>query len=331
MTSPQAIHRITTLWAITECGLGGFFHAVKTPFTGLVLGGMSVVYISLIAWHSRNKIADLSRALLFVLLVKFVVSPHSPLGAYFAVSLQALLGMLFFALMPHFKTAAVLTGIFSTVSSAVQKVLILVVLFGEPLWQALDQFVLGTAKKVEFISLPENFSASWWLAGIYVGIYFLGGTVIGVLAGKTPFMLLRRTDELQQACEGFSETRFSGHAAKGKTKGYLPFLFIVIALLAFVVEYFFISSETAFHQLIRTMLIIVFWMLLINPLLKYLLGKYLQGKRDAYENQIASIREMLPRMLSFARYAWAKSRQMEGRYRMANFILLLVYFGMYEA
>ena len=37
-----AIQRLTALWALNECGLGGILHAVKSPFTGLVLGSIAM-------------------------------------------------------------------------------------------------------------------------------------------------------------------------------------------------------------------------------------------------------------------------------------------------
>ena len=44
-----AIQRLTALWAFAESGLGGMLHALQLPFTGLIVGGLSVIIITLIA------------------------------------------------------------------------------------------------------------------------------------------------------------------------------------------------------------------------------------------------------------------------------------------
>ena len=98
VSKETAIYRITTLWAFSECGLGGLMHAFKFPFTGIFVGGLSVLFITLIALNSRNLKQDIFKALTIVLLIKLAVSPHSPIAAYFAVSLQAVLGFLIFRL-----------------------------------------------------------------------------------------------------------------------------------------------------------------------------------------------------------------------------------------
>jgi len=77
------IQRLIALWALVESGLGGYMHALKIPFTGIVLGGSAVVILSLIAWFSEKPFRTLLRATLLVILVKFTVSPHTSLcGLY---------------------------------------------------------------------------------------------------------------------------------------------------------------------------------------------------------------------------------------------------------
>ena len=74
------IERLTALWALNESGLGGFLHVFNTPFTGLIVGGISILMISLIAYYAEDKWKAVLRALLIVLIVKMAVSPHSPVG-----------------------------------------------------------------------------------------------------------------------------------------------------------------------------------------------------------------------------------------------------------
>jgi hypothetical protein len=52
--SAVSIARLTALWAFVEAGLGGILHAFKVPFTGLLVGGMAVMLITLIAHFSNG-------------------------------------------------------------------------------------------------------------------------------------------------------------------------------------------------------------------------------------------------------------------------------------
>lgn len=297
-----------------------------------MIGGLSVIYISLIAAQSNARVKDLGKALFFVLLVKLVVSPHSPLGAYVAVSMQCAFGILFFSAFGNYKVAAMLTGIASLVSSALQKVIILTIVFGMPLWEAIDKFVLLVMDHMAFVQLPATFSPSLWLVLIFVGIYFGGGVIVGLVAGNLPDLLQSRKAELSNISQAFDQERTSGMPPSRKRNVYtLPLIALALAAVVFAFDYVFISSETAVYQLIRTLAIIIAWVAVINPLLKYMLSRYLRGKREAYEAQITQVRETLPKISAFARFAWRRSRTMKGRWRLLNFILLFVYFGIYEA
>lgn len=86
--------RIIAIWGFSEAALGGILHALKIPLTGMFVGGAAVVLITLLAHFSQKKSIILN-ATVTVIIIKAVISPHSPLAAYFAVTLQGLLGFIF--------------------------------------------------------------------------------------------------------------------------------------------------------------------------------------------------------------------------------------------
>jgi hypothetical protein len=92
----RAVERLTALWALNEAGLGGLIHALRVPFTGIVVGSTAVVLIALIAFFAERKAKAILKATVIVLLVKAAASPHTPLPAYAAVSFQGLAGALLF-------------------------------------------------------------------------------------------------------------------------------------------------------------------------------------------------------------------------------------------
>ncbi|MEX0968696.1 MAG: hypothetical protein WD077_15800 [Bacteroidia bacterium] len=332
LQSSKAVNRITVLWAITECGLGGFFHALKTPFTGLIVGGLAVIYISLIAWHSQQKMRDLGRALLFVLVIKFSVSPHSPPGAYLAVSMQAGFGMLFFGILPSYRVAAVFTALFSMVSSAAQKIIILTLLYGMSIWKAIDQFMIQVTEKMHFVKIPEEVSVSFWLVVLYTGTYALGGIAIGLLAGSLPTILQREQEKLESISNRFVFTIPLKTGGKKKKKNYgITLVFILLTAFVVLFEYIYFSAEAAIFQLLRTLLIIFAWFYLLNPLIKYLLRNFFESKKETYNEQVSNVQDMIPKMSAFARFAWKESKNMNNKFRLLNFVHLFIYFGIYKA
>ena len=49
-----SILKITTLWAFSESAFGGILHALKIPMRGIILNSAAVLFISLIAYFSKN-------------------------------------------------------------------------------------------------------------------------------------------------------------------------------------------------------------------------------------------------------------------------------------
>lgn len=296
-----------------------------------------MVYISLIAMiasEGSSSVMDrikrittsLGSALIFVLAVKAIVSPHSPIGAYFAVSLQALLGMIFFSLIPQFRVAAMFTAVGATVTSAAQKLIILVILFGTPLFEAIDSFVISTAEKLEFIAVGETFSASLWLAMTFVGVYAIGGVLIGWFTGLVPVQLNQHHDDLDKVVKGFQHSINSPQPNRKKSN-WSRLAFLSMVLVAFLVEYFFLSSDAAWIQLLRTLSVVLLWFLMIQPLLKWLIRSKASNSNVA--QQANEIQQSLPDYLNFARYAWSMRDAIPG-FKLNSFLLLLLYFGMHE-
>lgn len=184
--STLTVERLTALWALNEAGLGGFMHAIKSPFTGIFVGGTAIMLITLIAYFAQNRTRAILKAAVIVLLIKFTVSPHSPLPAYFAVSFQALLGALLFGALPNLRMAALLLGIFGLLETALQKLFVMTIVYGNSLWEAIDVFFNYVLQQFGLMTAPANFHASLWLMGFYVGLHTLAGVFIGWLAGTLP-------------------------------------------------------------------------------------------------------------------------------------------------
>jgi len=157
-----AVQRLTALWAFSESGLGGVVHALKIPFTGLMLGGFAVIIITLIAHFSDKGYKQILQSLIIVLLVKLAVSPHTPFPAYIAVFFQALLGFVLFSLLHVNFLSIFLLSTVAMIESVVQKFLILTLFFGQAIWKAADELVKYIGKQFS-INVSNG---DYWIVGI---------------------------------------------------------------------------------------------------------------------------------------------------------------------
>lgn len=320
--SAVSIARLTALWAFVEAGLGGVLHAFKIPFTGLLVGGMAVMLITLIAHFSNSKPGKLFKCLLIVLIVKAMVSPHSPLAAYFAVSFQAVLGYVIYGLFKVNMVSVFLFSILSMLESAVQKLIILTLFFGKSFWEALDGLLASIFKQ---FGMVVN-EASIWIAYVYLSIYFLGGILIaflihaiikglGNMDGIPPYNRGIKVEDIQE-----NKTSKSGK-------------FIVVGIILFAIStLIFIFSEDTKSGLLAvgksvfyTVTVLFIWYAFLNPYLTKLLKRFLKAKRKSYEIEVLDILSMIPEFKQMTARAWLLSHNKLGFSRIKRFISILIY------
>ena len=135
-----SVLKITALWAFSESALGGILHTLSIPFRGIFISSSAVLFITLIALFSKSK-KGILKSTLIVLLIKALVSPYTPLTAYFAVTIQGLLGYILFFSNSFFKLSAFLLGLFTLLFSGMQKIIVLTLVFGNTLWKSLNIFI----------------------------------------------------------------------------------------------------------------------------------------------------------------------------------------------
>jgi hypothetical protein len=178
----RAVERLTALWALNEAGLGGLIHALRVPFTGIVVGSTAVVLIALIAFFAERRARAILKATVVVLLVKAAASPHTPLPAYVGVSFQGLAGALLFGLLPSIRLGALLLGLLALWQGAVQKLVVMSLLYGRSLWDSVDAVGHWILEKMG--SGPGELSPTGWFLIVYLGYYTLAGLATGWLAGR---------------------------------------------------------------------------------------------------------------------------------------------------
>ena len=180
------IPKLTALWAVSESGLGGIFHALKLPFSGLFLGSFAVIIVTFIALNSDKKFKNIFQATIIVLLIKAMVSPHSPFTAYVAVLFQGFLGAIIYSIFKVNLISSIFYGVLALLESGFQKLLMMVLIFGENIWTAFKDFFVELSEKFNLKSLEE---VPIILVSGYLLIYFLGGIFAGIFAIRFPNLL----------------------------------------------------------------------------------------------------------------------------------------------
>ncbi|MCW5519615.1 hypothetical protein J1N09_07185 [Aureitalea sp. L0-47] len=323
------VERLTALWALNECGLGGFMHAISSPFTGILVGGISILLITLIAANGKSVWPALLKALTIVLLVKLSVSPHSPVTSYLAVSFQAFMGMLLYSLFKVNKITVLVLGLLTFLESALQKLLTLTIIYGESLWDAVDVYGSWVGQKVSFL---DPVLSSRTLIWSYVIFYAIAGIFMGIVILRT-MTLMRSVEVMDQ------EKWMDAHTAiiqqkKSKSPSGKILIFWAIALLVILLPLLFFNSEfygwkAGLYLVARSALILVCWYLLLGPLLLKGIQKLLSRRRSAYQEDIQNTLSLLPHLRLILKYAWKDSRSLKGMNRFQHFIARSIVYSVY--
>lgn len=285
------INKLTALWALSESGLGGILHSLQIPFSGFFLAAFAIIIIRLIAFNAAKPFQSILKATILVLLIKMAVSPQSPITAYIAVAFQGFMGATLFGNIKNQNVASYLTAVFCLMETAIQKLLVLLILFGFSFFDAFDVFIADVFQK---LGLQIN-SFILWVLTAYLGIYFLWAVYIGYLCTGLPNEMKNRQAKFKEI--GYNNGEQWIAKKKESTSVWLQFILISIRLALIYILAITFNSNTLVITFFRTLLIILIWWIL-NPVLKKILFWFLDRKRVSYARDFSSIFSMLPSLKS---------------------------------
>lgn len=335
------ISRVTALWAFSEAALGGILHALRIPLTGLFIGGSAVIFLTLIAYSAEKK-STLLKSTLIVILIKAMVSPHTPLNAYFAVFLQGLFAYMIFSFIINKKFAALSLGIIALTYSAFQRVFVLTVLFGNTLWESIDAF--GIYLLNEFFSVSAADTAlqlSYLLIGVYGFIHISGGIIFGIIAGNIHRWITNNSAKVKEFNESITRKDetiiLQNDKTKKKRKWWKKKSNIVVVTFAAVMIIISYTNpeldENLFYKiifmLIRSILIMYVWFVLLSPIIIKWVKIYLMKKQSDYSKEVETILALFPYFKGIINYSWEQTKGLKNYKRVIpflknSFILLLM-------
>jgi hypothetical protein len=323
------IDRLTALWALNESGLGGFLHVFNTPFTGLIVGGIAILLISLIAYYADDKWQAILKAVVIVLIIKMAVSPYSPFGAYVAVSFQAVFGAFLFSKFSWKGATIIVLGMVTFLESALQKLLILTIVYGTELWEAIDLYGLWVQKKLNFISETSTTS---FLVMLYLAVYGVCGILVGIYIKKIINIIAHKGEADFYLEAEINKPENQKNKASFKTKIIWVWL-ITVAVIVLAFSFFggnLFGWQKAIYILLRSFLILMLWYLVIGPFLLTVIRKYLNKKESQYKEDITNAMDLFPYFRRILSFTWQETKHLKGytrfKYFMANSISNCIHF-----
>lgn len=289
-TKLQNIDKLTAIWALSESGLGGILHAYQVPFSGFFLAAFAIIIIRYIAYLSDKPFKSIINATILVLIVKAVASPQSPINAYIAVTFQGVFGAIVFSRIKNQKLAGYFTAIICLMETALQKLLVIWILFGSSLFIAFDGFSESILKEFHFSFI----SSTTVLIVIYLSMYFLWAIYIGYIANQLPFKVYERFLNFKNQMIELPVINKPTHVKKKVKTRYLSLLLILTLMLALSIL---LKSDILLASFYRTVLILAIWVL-ISPILKWLLLKWIKGKENNFSRDVSSILDFIPQLKS---------------------------------
>jgi hypothetical protein len=305
-----AIQRLTALWALNECGLGGILHALNSPVTGLFVGSFAMICVAFICAFAENKWKAVMTSLIIVLIIKALVSPQSSPTAFIAVSFQGITGALIYRFIPHLLPASLFFLTLGLLESAMQRLIMLTLLYGNTLWEAINIWGDAVTKRWGII-IPVT--SSEMIIYIYLAIHLFSGLLFGWLTYrviKAVHTLWGQQDfRLKLNEENKKEFFKLPSGGKKKWKRYLLFGFLVLMIVFAYSGWVQDASDLqkGLLAILRAAAILTIWFVFLAPMVIRWLQKFLHKKHQQLSVEVAQTMDMFPHLLWIIDKAWKET------------------------
>ncbi|HMW66821.1 MAG TPA: hypothetical protein PKC82_07815, partial [Chitinophagaceae bacterium] len=317
-------YRLIALWVLCEALLGSIIFTFRIPVSGLVIGSCAISCISLIAWYYPVKGAII-KATIIVAIFKMMLTPQALPTAYIAVFFQGLMGELLFWNRKNYKLACITFALLALLESALQRILILTIVYGNDIWTVFNKFVQKLMGAASITNYSYLFIISYLLLHVVTALF------VGITMGRLPQKLSSMYNLLEKysiAPAEISNTTLS--QIKRKRRGKMVLLFILVILLLMYIQTFFKIGEPILPQnqllriIIRSIIIILSWYFFISPVLKKWLRKWLMNKKQQSARQVQQVVNLLPTMQNMIAKSWTYSAEKKYFKRLFLFFQILL-------
>jgi hypothetical protein len=213
--------------------------------------------------------------------------------------------------------------------SALQKLLILTIIYGTEFWEAINLYGAWVQKKMNFVSETSTATA---LILIYLFVYGLCGLLAGVFI-KSIIEIIANQKEADFSLDAAA---LSTETKKGKVSFKSKVIWVWLITVAIIVLAFSFFGGTLFgwqkgiYIVLRSFLILMLWYLVLAPFLLKLIRKYLNKKESQYKQDITNTMDLFPYFRRILSYTWQDTKDLKGytrfKYFMANSISNCIHF-----
>lgn len=260
------------------------------------MSAVAVQFITLTALHSSKK-GTILNSLKTVLLLKAAGSPHSPVTAYFAVTLQGLLGELLFLSRRFIKLSAALLGMLSSLFSGAQKLFVLWLMFGTTFYAAVDSFVKYAAGQLLGKGAVQG-SVVETGALIYLMLHAVTGIAAGIFAGKLPQLIESEKKSEQFAALTYSVSIQSELPKRKKRRTNKRYIIAAIAVVMVALSYLLPpegakNTEPLWLVIFRPLAVMFVWYVIVSPAASFLFKRMRGKENDIKEEETAQIKAII--------------------------------------
>ncbi len=307
-------YRLVALWVLCEAMLGGVIHGLRLPVSGLFVGSSAVICISLIAYYIPSRTAII-KATIIVAIFKMMLSPQAPPMAYVAVFFQGFAGEIIFYNRRIYKLACYLFAIIALVESALQRILVSIIVYGIEFWKAIDTFLSNLTN--------NSTSYSLYLGTGYILIHIVAGLIVGYICSRLPMQI----ENINVVSVNNKRSSLIQPKHKGKTKKVLFVIWIVLFALYLQSEFKIgeplLSSHISIRIITRSVLILLAWYFVISPVLIKFIKNWLSKKQYKWKDDIDAIVALLPSIQSTVQQCWQSTAHLTTLKRMKRSIKLI--------
>lgn len=319
MGQDKIILRLTFFWIFAEGGLGGIMHLLHIPLTGFLVGGFSIIINILIAYLSNDS-KQFFKALLLVLLAKFILSPYSPVGAYVAVFFQGILAIVIFPIFKLNPFTVFSYAVLVMLESALQKPLMAYLIFGKELGQGIVIFINDFFHSDEATALILKL-----LIALYFGLYILWAFFIGNLALRFIKQYKNFESSYGTSLKNIVSPPLKLTPKKSKSEKRIRLVLLSLPLVGLSLLSVFAKEQSAPLYLLKTVLLLAFFYVLLPHFLVFL------QKRNSNKvpDTIRAAHELFPMMYQNALQANVLSQEHKGYKRLEVFVHLVVWLNIF--
>lgn len=250
-------------------------------------------------------------SMVIVLIIKALVSPHTPPTAYIAVIFQGVTGALIYRLIPNLLIGSLLFFILGLIESAIQRLLLMTILYGKSLWEAIDNWGKMITQKW---GVMLSVTSSELLIYIYLGIHLVTGIIMAILTYRIILSVEKHWGEADYQLQLSASDRkdFIRQHDRKRRPWFKYFIAVGLVLIMIIAYQFLGATGNAWKQalliLLRVVTILVVWYLVVAPVLIRLFQAFLRKRQQQLASEVSQTMDMIPQILWIIDKAWKETK-----------------------